>query len=85
MIRTATAASLLLLLGACNVQSDEANGTTSVTLDTDAAKNTAEAAADQAQTIGGHIANDVKETGEKIDNRVDVDVDVNANASGNGN
>jgi starvation-inducible outer membrane lipoprotein len=76
----------LLLLGACSVQQDEANGTTEVAVDTEAAENGAEAVANQAATIGGHIANDVKETGAKVQNEVgDVDVDVDVNRNGNAN
>jgi predicted lactoylglutathione lyase len=85
MIRTATSASLLLL-AACSVQKDEGNGTTAVTVDTEAAENTAEAVGDKAQEIGGHIANDVKQTGAKVQNEVgDVDVDVDVNRNGNAN
>lgn len=85
MIRSAITASLLLL-GACSVSKDEGNGTTEVRLDAEAAENTAEAVGAKAQEIGGHIANDVKETGAKVQNEVgDVDVDVNVNRDGNAN
>ena len=67
-MRIAFAIPLLLLLGACQVSKDEANGTTSITYNSDVAEN---AAAD--------IGNDVQKTGDKIQNKVgDVDVDVNA-------
>jgi len=86
MIRTAALAFPLLLVGACSVQKDEANGTTEVRLDAEAAENTAAAVGEKAEEIGGHIANDVSETGARVQNEVgDVDVDVNVNRDGNRN
>ena len=59
----------LLALAACQVSKDDANGTTTVTYNSDVAEN---AAAD--------IGNDLEKTGDKISNKVDnTDVDVNVN------
>lgn len=79
-----------LLLAACNVSKDETNGTTTVGFNADAAENGFEAAANEAGEIAGHIANDVSETADKVQNEVgdgDVDVDRNgdANAGANAN
>lgn len=70
----------LLLLGACQVSKDEANGTTSITYNSDVAENAAADIGNTAENIAGDIGNDVQKTGDKIQNKVgDVDVDVNAN------
>ena len=62
-------AALVFGLAACQVSKDDANGTTSVTYNSDVAEN---AAAD--------IGNDVQKTGDKIENKVgNSDVDVNVN------
>lgn len=67
----------LLLLGACQVEKDSANGTTTVSFNEDVAENTAEAVGNAAETIGGEVVNDVKEEGAKLQNEIgDVDVDV---------
>ena len=69
----------LLLLGACQVSKDEANGTTSVTYNSDVAENAAADVGNTASNIAADIGNDVKTTGDKIQNKVgDVDVNVNA-------
>jgi hypothetical protein len=69
----------LLLLGACQVSKDEANGTTSITYNSDVAENAAADIGNTAENIAGDIGNDVQKTGDKIQNKVgDVDVDVNA-------
>jgi hypothetical protein len=71
----------ILLLGACQVSKDDANGTTSVTYNSDVAENAAADIGNTAENIGADIANDVQRTGDKIQNKVDnTDVDVNANA-----
>jgi hypothetical protein len=70
----------LLLLGACQVSKDDANGTTSVSFNGDVAENTAADIGNTAQNIGAELSNDLKETGEKVDNKVDVDVNVDADA-----
>ncbi len=70
----------ILLLGACQVSKDDANGTTSVTYNSDVAENAAADIGNTAQNIGADIANDVQRTGDKIQNKVDnTDVDVNVN------
>jgi len=78
-MRIALAAIPLLLLGACQVSKDEANGTTSITYNSDVAENAAADIGNTAENIAGDIGNDVQKTGDKIQNKVgDVDVDVNA-------
>jgi predicted small secreted protein len=78
-MRIAFAIPLLLLLGACQVSKDEANGTTSITYNSDVAENAAADIGNTAENIAGDIGNDVQKTGDKIQNKVgDVDVDVNA-------
>jgi hypothetical protein len=79
-MRIALAAIPLLLLGACQVSKDDANGTTSVTYNSDVAENAAADIGNTAQNIAGDIGNDVQKTGDKIENKVgdtDVNVDVN--------
>ena len=74
----------LLALGACQVSKDDANGTTSVTYNSDVAENAAADVGNTASNIAADIGNDVKTTGDKIDNRVgDKDVNVNVNADVN--
>jgi hypothetical protein len=71
----------LLLLGACQVSKDEANGTTSVTYNGDVAENVAADIGNTAENIAGDIGNDVQKAGDKIQNKVDnTDVDVNVNS-----
>jgi hypothetical protein len=67
----------LLLLGACQVSKDDANGTTSVTYNSDVAENAAADVGNTAENIAADISNDVQSTGDKIENRVgETDVDV---------
>lgn len=74
----------LLLLGACQVSKDDANGTTSVTYNGDVAENAAADIGNSASNIAADIGNDLKETGDKIENKVDnTDVDVDANVQTN--
>ena len=76
----------LLILGACNVDRDAGNGTTTVSFDESAAANTAEDVGAAAENIGGAIANDVEKTADKVQNKVgDVDVDVSRNGDANAN
>jgi hypothetical protein len=78
----------LLMLGACNVDRDATNDTTTVSFDESAAKNTAEDVGAAAENIGGAIANDVEKTADKVQNKVgdvDVDVDVSRNGDANAN
>jgi len=69
----------LLLLGACQVSKDNANGTTTVTYNSEVAENAAADVGNTAQNVAADIGNDVKKTGDKIENKVgnkDVDVKV---------
>jgi hypothetical protein len=69
----------LLLLGACQVSKDNANGSMSVTYNSDVAENAAADIGNTAENIGADIANDVQKTGDKIENKVgNADVNVNA-------
>jgi len=81
-MRIALAVIPFVLLGACQVSKDDANGTASVTYNSDVAEN---AAADVGNTLGSvasDIGNDVHKTGDKIQNKVgDTDVHVNANVT----
>ena len=68
----------LLLLGACNVDRDSSNGTTTVSFNEDVAQNTLSDVGDVAENLGGAIANEADQTADKVKNEVgDVDVDVN--------
>ena len=66
-----------LALAACQVSKDNANGTTSVTYNSDVAENAAADIGNTAQNIGADITNDVQKTGDKIQNKVgNTDVSV---------
>jgi len=68
----------LLLLGACNVDRDAGNDTTTLSFNEAVAENTAEDIGNAAENLGGAIANEAEETAAKVKNEVgDVDVDVN--------
>ena len=78
----------VLLLGACQVSSDDANDSMTVSYNQDLAENAAADVSNKAQEIGGHIANDVEQAGDKVQNEVgdvDVDVDVSRNGTANSN
>ena len=69
----------LLLLGACEVNVDQANDSASLQYDENLAEETAATVSNEAQEIGGHISNDVQETAGAVQEEVgsaDVDVDV---------
>ena len=77
---------LALALGACQVSKDDANGTTSVTYNSDVAENAAADIGNTAQNIAADIGNDVQKTGDKIENKVgntDVDIKVDKNVQSN--
>lgn len=79
----------LAALGACQVSKDDANGTTSVTYNSDLAQNTAADIGNTAQNIGADIANDVQKTGDKIENKVgnssvNIHVDKDKHSNDNG-
>ena len=84
-MRIALAAIPLLLLGACQFSKDEANGTTSVTYNSDVAENAAADIGNTAGNIAADIGNEAKATGDKIQNKVGDKDDGNtaANASEN--
>ena len=74
----------LLLLAACEVSKDEANGTTSITYNEEVAANVAADVGNTAENVAADIGNEARSTGAKIENRVgDVDVDVNRNVQTN--
>ena len=68
----------LLALGACQVSKDNANNTVSVTFNQEVAANATEDVGNFAENVGTAIGNDVKKTGDKIQN---TDVDVNASVT----
>ena len=82
-MRIALAAIPLLLLGACQVSKDEANGTTSVTYNSDVAENAAADIGNTAENIAADIGNEAKAAGDKIDNEVGNDNSTAANSSEN--
>ena len=85
-MRIALAASLVLALGACQVSKDDANGTTSVTYNSDVAENAASDIGNTAQNIAGDISNDVKDTSNKVQNKVDnTDVNIKVGHDEHGN
>ena len=65
----------LLLAGACNVNRDPGNDTTTVSFNEAVAENAAEDVGNAAENIGGAISNEVGD--------VDVDVDRNKNETAN--
>ena len=73
----------LLLLGACNVDRDAGNDTTTVSFNEEVAANTLEDVGNTAENIGGAVANEAEQTAAKVENEVgDVDVDVNVTRNG---
>jgi len=84
-MRIALAAIPLLLLGACQVSKDNANGTTSVTYNSDIAENAAADVGNTLQNVAGDIGNDVSNESAKVQNKVgDNDKDkTQANATEN--
>ena len=73
----------LLLLGACNVDRDQANDTTTLSFNEAVAENTLEDVGQTAENIGGVIANEAEQTAGKVENEVgDVDVDVDVTRNG---
>ena len=78
-MRTALAIIPFVLLGACQVSKDDANGTASVTYNGDVAENAAADVGNTLENVASDIGNDVKQTGDKVQNKVD-NTDVNVNA-----
>jgi hypothetical protein len=66
----------VLLLGACQVNKDDANDTVSMTYNEDVAENVAADVGNTAEDVAGDVANGVDAAGERLQN-VDVDVDTN--------
>ena len=78
----------VLLLGACQVSTDDTNDSVTVAYNQDVAENAAADVANTAENIGGQLANDIQESGERVQNEVgdvDVDVDDDRNRQGNSN
>ena len=76
----------LLLLGACDVDRDAANDTTTLSFNETVAENAIEDVGNTAENIGGAIANEAEETAGKVENEVgdvDVDVDIDRDRGGN--
>ena len=74
----------LLLLGACNVDSDAANDQVRLDYDQERIENAARTAAGTAREVGAAAANVASTPGRAISNEVgdiDVDVDVSRNRS----
>ena len=58
----------LLLLGACNVSTDQGNNSVTVQYDQNTAENTAADIGNTAQDMGNAIANEASETAAKVNN-----------------
>ena len=83
-ITAAASVALTVTLAACQVSKDDANGTTSVTYNSDVAENAAADIGNTAENIAADIGNDVGKTADKIDNKVGNDNDqAPANATEN--
>jgi hypothetical protein len=85
-MRMTLALAPLLMLGACNVSTDDKNDGVTVQYDQNLAENAAADVGNFAQNVGGAIATDVQDTAAKVENRVDntdVDVDVDTNTQSN--
>ena len=77
-----------LLLGACQVSTDDANDSMTVQYNQDVAENAAADIANTTENIAADIGNDVERTSERVQNEVgdvDVDVDVSRNEPANSN
>jgi hypothetical protein len=69
----------VLTLAACQVSKDDANGTTSVTYNSDVAENALADVGNTAQNVASNIGNDVQRESGKIENKVgntDVNISV---------
>jgi hypothetical protein len=65
----------LLLVGACNVERDKANDTTTVTFNEAAAQNTAADVGNKVENIAADVGNEAQNLGDKARN-TDLDVKV---------
>jgi hypothetical protein len=78
----------VLLLGACQVSTDDANDSVTIGYNQDLAENAAADVANTAGNIAEDIGNDVESSADKVQNKigdVDVDVDVSRNEPANSN
>ena len=76
----------LLLLGACNVSTDQGNNSVTVQYDQNTAENAAADIGNTAQDMGNAIANEASETADKVNNSgivADDDRNQAANATEN--
>jgi hypothetical protein len=76
----------LLLLGACNVSTDQGNNSVTVQYDQNTAENAAADIGNTAQAMGNAIGNEVDETAAKVNNSgivADDDHNEAANSSEN--
>ena len=71
-----------LLLGACQVTEDKANGSTTVAFNQDVAENAGATALNSVTEAAGAISNDAKEAGAAVGN-MDVDLTVSNKAQEN--
>ena len=74
----------LLLLGACQVTTDDQNDQMTIQYNEDVAEEGIADAANTAEDLAGKVANDVEQTADKVENKadnVDVDIDVDTNAN----
>ena len=72
----------LLLAGACNVERDQANDTTAITINEDQVENTAADVGNTVGNIADDVGNEAKDLGNRIQN-TDVDVNVDTNTQDN--
>ena len=81
-MRTLISLAPALLLGACQVTEDKANGSTTVSFNQDVAENVGATALNQVDQAAGAIVNDTREAGAAVRN-LDVDVKVGNKNDGN--
>ena len=72
----------LLLAGACNVERDQGNDTTAITINEAAIENTADDVGNTVENIASDVGNEAQDLGNRIDN-TDVDVNVDTNTADN--
>ena len=76
----------LLLAGACNVERDQANDTTAITINEDQVENTAADVGNTVENVARDVGNEAANLGDKIENTdVDVKVDTDAKAENKSN
>ena len=72
----------LLLVGACNVERDQANDTTAITINEDQVENTTADVGNTVGNIAAEVGNEAKDLGDRVRN-TDVDVNVDTNTQDN--